>query len=152
MTYTGATAIQAGQVFVLYFDGSFDITATQALNPDWQIIKYGTGSLNISVVGDQLFFLQGGTWENAVPSAHNATYTGGRAIYAFDTNPTWESLAGNSNKSGLPEFARYGAPATICCSPVYGLCRPDISNRQGDLVAEAVQYLQLDDIHVMFIV
>jgi hypothetical protein len=103
--YTGTT-IARGTVFKLYFDGSFDITLTQALNPDWDITKYGTGSINFSVLGDQLFFLQGGSWENAVPSEHNATYTGGRAIYAFDSTPSWVSQAGSSGKSALPAYAR----------------------------------------------
>jgi hypothetical protein len=106
ITYNGASAIAKGTVFQLFFHGGFDIDDTQVLNPDWDIVKFGTGSINLSVNGDQLFFLQAGSWENTVPSAHNATYTGGRIIYAFNSNPAWVALDGNSNQSGLPETAR----------------------------------------------
>ncbi|HEY0976762.1 MAG TPA: lamin tail domain-containing protein, partial [Flavobacteriales bacterium] len=100
-TRTGPT-IPAGQVITFIFDT--DIAANGAsVAPDaqWSCVKLSTlGSLQLNNSGDQLFFLQGGTW-NDPAGTNNATYTGGRVLYGFSTTGAWGGSCG-SQSSGLP--------------------------------------------------
>ena len=60
-----------------------------------------TGNLVMNTGGDQIFFMQGGTWNNPA-GTHDATYTPGTLLYAFNTNSTWTSLGSSTQQSGLP--------------------------------------------------
>ncbi len=105
------------------------------VSPDssWSFIKASgfTGTLNTNSGGDQIFFMQGGIWSNPA-GAHDATYTPGTLLYAFNTGTTWTSFAGlnvlltASQHSGLPlalrcfnmmpgsaaDFVEYTGPTT----------------------------------------
>ncbi|MFC7774653.1 hypothetical protein [Flavobacterium sp. GCM10027622] len=60
-----------------------------------------TGSVVLNSGGDQIFFMQGGSWNNPA-GANDAIYTPGNYLYAFNTATTWESLGASTQKSGLP--------------------------------------------------
>lgn len=101
VTYTGAT-IPAGQLITWYFPNS-GVPATLATG--WAVTNLGsTSGFNFNSGGDQMFFLQGGTYNFGTANTHNATYTGGRYLFAFNTNNTW-SAANNTQNSNLPTQA-----------------------------------------------
>ncbi len=103
-TYSGGT-IPAGQVitFVANNSGSYSVithvgwTFTSLNNPPGLFT-----SLNLNANGDQLFFMQGGTWDWGNPSSgtHDATYNG-KVLFGFNTKPNWSAFANDSNDSGL---------------------------------------------------
>lgn len=64
-------------------------------------------SINLNNGGDQIFFMQGGTWFNGTSSgfagfSHDARYDDGRLLFAFNTTTTWNAFAGDTQNSGLP--------------------------------------------------
>lgn len=69
----------------------------------------GINAVNLNVNGDQLFFMQGGTWASGTASAgqgnNDATYDG-TILYAFSTNPSfpWSAHCSNTpnQRSNLP--------------------------------------------------
>jgi len=100
---TGGT-IPAGTVITIrlrntspYFEGVYP-------DNNWSMTNIGWA--NTSVVlnsnGDQIYFLQGGTWyKGSANNAHDATYTPGHYLFAFNTNDSWTSFANSSKESGL---------------------------------------------------
>lgn len=102
ITRTGTT-IPAGTVITLRFNGSGGVTGVM---PDaaWSVTVIGGHSfLNLNSSGDQLFFMQGGTWVNPGTPTHSASYVGGSILYGFSTNGQWLSGQCASNlHSGLP--------------------------------------------------
>lgn len=119
-TYNG-TGIPAGQVFTFTFPNS-----ASPSSPGWTFSTFGT--LNLNSGGDQLYVMQGGTWNNPGGN-HNATYTGGRFLVAFNTKSNWvascsSNATQNSNLhssvgciayvagSGSSDFLRYNGPLT----------------------------------------
>lgn len=136
MTRTGG-AIPAGTVITWRFvAGGVGPANIVAVTPagGWACSYspgFSAGNLNLNQGGDQLFFLQGGTWTNP-GLAHDATYTGvsSKVICAFTTNNSWSAVcagatAPNQN-SNLPpgidcfatgptsvtDFAKYIGPLT----------------------------------------
>jgi len=113
MTRTGG-AIPAGKVVTFRIRGSSGSTNVTGLAPDagWTCATLnGLTSVNMSSAGDQLFFMQGGTWTpGGAPGTHNATYTG-TPLYGFSTvqapnswvtlPPSCTNTTANS-RSGLP--------------------------------------------------
>lgn len=83
-------AIPAGQVISFKFTGTPGPTNVISLAPDgaWECTSIGLSgtSINLNYGGDQLFFMQGGTWNNGTTGANNATYVG-TILYAVSTNP-----------------------------------------------------------------
>ncbi|MBP6699375.1 MAG: hypothetical protein KA175_17270, partial [Flavobacteriales bacterium] len=130
-TRTGPT-IPAGQVITFRFQNS---TANSSVSPDalWSFNSLnGLNSLNLnSTGGDQIFFMQGGVWNNP-GGANDATYTGGDVLFGFSTNGQWLPLQGiccpatATSHSGLPlqmecfsmaptsatNYAKYTGPQT----------------------------------------
>lgn len=105
ITRTGSD-IPAGTVITFRFSfGNYS-----AVSPDnsWQFTDLNGGNaFDINNGGDQLFFLQGGSWTN--PSGlNNASYTNGRIIHSFNTASGWIA-DGSSNHSNL-------YPGTDCFS------------------------------------
>lgn len=87
VTYTGAT-IPAGTIISWYMDAiasSFPVN----LSAGWSATQLGSNPINTNSGGDQIFFLQGGTWNNGTPSNNDATYLNGRLLFAFNTKTTW---------------------------------------------------------------
>lgn len=93
----------------------------QARTPDtaWVFSQSSLNTLNLNSGGDQLFFLQGGTWQNPGTNstfAHNATYDGGVLLTAFNTKSAWNTYTDNSQDSGkhplLPDCYHWTNPNT----------------------------------------
>jgi len=106
MTRTGI-AIPAGQVITFRVANSTGPGNVVAVAPDagWSCLSMnGSTSLNMNSGGDQIFFMQGGTWTTNAPGFHDAQYTG-TILYGFSTVPwggaTCASPTGNQ-RSNLP--------------------------------------------------
>lgn len=75
----------------------------------WDITRLNAQNVNVNLnaSGDQLFFFQGGVWEDGDTgfggNQENAQYTGGRLLFAFNTQTEWQPFQDNSGNSGLPE-------------------------------------------------
>ena len=135
VTRTGGT-IAIGTVITFILDsGSISFSSPDS---SWSYVRPTgfTGNINLNANGDQLFFMQGGVWNNP-GGTNDATYTGGTLLFAFNTNSTWTagintaanntSGTGNAQNSGLPpeikcfsllpgsatDFVEYNGPTTI---------------------------------------
>lgn len=90
MKRTG-TAIPAGQVITFRIQNQTGPTNVTSVAPDaaWTCTNIGIGGTQMALNngGDQLFFMQGGTWNPGTALANNATYTG-TILFAFSTNPS----------------------------------------------------------------
>ena len=95
-TYTAAATIVAGTKITFRLPTSGTPTVT-----GWSFSEIGGGAtLNMNGSGDQLYFMQGGTWNNPTGS-HNATYAGGRILFAFNSLNVWSDFANTTSDSGL---------------------------------------------------
>ncbi|MCC6540931.1 MAG: T9SS type A sorting domain-containing protein [Flavobacteriales bacterium] len=126
--------IPAGQVITLRFTNSSGAGNVLGVAPDasWTCTSLNGGTtLALNVGGDQMFFMQGGTWTTNTVGGHDATYSGAIS-YGFSTNPSppWSatclSPAGNQ-RSNLPpgmncfsmsptlasDFNKYIGPLTL---------------------------------------
>lgn len=137
-TRTGP-AIPAGQVVTFQINNSSGPGNIVGLAPDnmWSCVSlnnptgWGAGtSVNFNSGGDQLFFMQGGTWNSGTWGNHDATYTGGTILFGFSSNPTWPWIAScptsPTQRSNLPpgiecfsmaptsanDFSKYTGPTT----------------------------------------
>lgn len=146
MTRTGAE-IPAGQVITFRFrnvTGPLNVVGI-APDSDWDYasLNHPVGApppnfsytLALNNGGDQLFFMQGGTWDSGTytngSNNHDATYDG-IILFGFSTNPSpnWSALCTSSSsgnqRSNLPpgmecfsmaptsstDYARYNGPFT----------------------------------------
>lgn len=131
MTRTGP-AIPAGQVitFRIKSTGSPNITAV-APDAGWTSTSIGIAgtSMALNSSGEQLFFMQGPTWNPGTSGNHDATYTG-TVLYAFSSNPsppwTADCNIDPTKRSNLPpgvectsmaptsatDFSKYTGPIT----------------------------------------
>lgn len=108
MTRTGP-AIPAGQVITFRIRNTTGTTNVGSIAPDaaWTCANIGIGgtTLALNAGGEQLFFMQGGTWNPGTTGGNNATYTG-TVLYAFSTNPSppWTASCGTdpNQRSNLP--------------------------------------------------
>ncbi len=102
ITRNGGT-IPAGTVITLRFNGSGGVAAIMPVG-GWDVTVIGGHNfLNLNSSGDQLFFMQGGTWTNPGTPIHSASYVGGTILYGFSTNGQWvEGLCSSNLNSGLP--------------------------------------------------
>lgn len=123
-TRTGAI-INAGTVITFRANSAGTITCTYPDN-NWTFDEL-SNSFNLNSGGDQLFFMQGGAWNNGTSGSHNATYTGGNILFAFNTRTTW-AADGSTQQSNLPlgmdcfsmnptsgatDFIKYTGPMTL---------------------------------------
>jgi len=102
LTRTGAT-IPAGTVITIRLRNVAPIMEFVSPDTNWSFAKaagFG-GSLVLNTGGDQIFFMQGGVWNNPA-GTHDATYTPGTFLYAFNTNVAWNSFGTSTQQSGLP--------------------------------------------------
>lgn len=99
---TGGT-IPAGTVITIRLRNIAPIMEFVSPDTNWSFTKEPgfTGSLVMNSGGDQLFFMQGGTWNNPA-GTHDATYTPGNYLYGFNTNAAWNSIGGSTQQSALP--------------------------------------------------
>ncbi|MEO7082053.1 MAG: hypothetical protein ABIY71_11020, partial [Flavobacteriales bacterium] len=107
-------AIPAGQVISFKFINSSGPTNVTSLAPDgdWQCTSIGLSgtSINLNYGGDQLFFMQGGTWNNGTTGGNNATYVG-TILYAVSTNPLypWSASCPTINSGHSAPFPESGS-------------------------------------------
>jgi hypothetical protein len=101
-TRTGA-AIPAGTVITFRLLNASPFVEFNSPDVNWAFTKVTgfTGSLVMNSGGDQVIFMQGGVWNNPV-GTHDATYTPGTFLYAFNTNSSWTSFGTSTQQSGLP--------------------------------------------------
>jgi len=99
ITRTGAT-ITAGTVITIRLYGVAPFFAGILPDNSWSLdIKTGSAILNSN--GDQIFFMQGGVWNNGTFGNHDATYTGGSILFGFNTFSSWDDFGASTQKSGL---------------------------------------------------
>jgi len=107
-TRTGAV-IPAGTIVTVVLPAVGGQIRFVAPDNDWSLTRLSTqnNNVNLNTSGDQLIFMQGGTWNDGDTGfagfLNNATYSGGRLLFGFNTKDTWSALQDNSNDSGLPE-------------------------------------------------
>lgn len=136
-------AIPAGQVVTFRFNGTSGSTNVASVAPDagWTCTSIGvTGTaIALNVNGDQIFFLQGGTWNPGTTGNHNATYTG-TLLYAFTSNPVnpWSaSCTGTSEdnkRSNLPPGVECFSMAPTGASDFNKYIGPTTSATQRDWI------------------
>jgi len=133
MVYSGSTTLLAGTVFTYVFPNSSVTAVVDAANPDWTVTKLaGSNTLNMNNGGDQIYLMQGGTWANGA-GLHDATYTGGRFLFGFNTRSTW-AADGTTQQSnlhpavacsnilptgGTTDFIHYSGPTTPVSAAVW---------------------------------
>lgn len=101
-TRTGGT-IPAGTVITFRFLNTIPFVEFNSPDGAWvfnKVAGFG-GNLVMNAGGDQIFFMQGGTWTNPA-GTHDATYSGGEYVYGFNTNTGWNSFLNSTQQSGLP--------------------------------------------------
>jgi hypothetical protein len=106
VTRTTST-IPAGTVITIKLHNSTPYF--EGISPDnnWTFANIGwTGTTCVlNSGGDQLYFMQGGSWNKGTSSgSHDATYTPGVYLYAFNTNNSWTSFINSTQQSGLVDF------------------------------------------------
>ena len=131
ITRNGVT-IPAGTVITFRFLNASPFMEFSSPDVLWTFTKAPgfTGNLVLNSDGDQLFFMQGGTWNNPSATAHDATYKPGATgslLYAFNTNNIWKPFSDFTKDSGLPiglrcfslmpgsstDYLEYTGPVTI---------------------------------------
>lgn len=101
-TRTGPT-LTAGTVITFRLLNTSPFVEFNSPDASWSFVKVAGfgGNMVMNSGGDQIFFMQGGTWNNP-GGTHDATYTPGTYLYAFNTNSSWTSFGGSTQQSGLP--------------------------------------------------
>ncbi len=105
VTRTGAI-IPAGTIITFEFPPAGEDYIARTPDTEWNFESLGTNALNFNSNGDQLYFLQGGTWDNGTTmgccnGSQDAQYLGGRILFGFNTKTDWNALAEDSKDSGL---------------------------------------------------
>lgn len=120
--------IPAGTVITLQCRNTGGTWDYSILSPDnnWVIqnVNVPGGQFNLESGGDQIYFLQGGTWNNQGGGMDQAIYDG-EILYGFNTLSTWGAdgtthqsnlhtsvLPCNHNESPNAEFYKYTSPFT----------------------------------------
>lgn len=96
---TGNT-ITAGTVITIRLHNSSPYVEGVFPDNDWSL-DIQTGSLIMNSNGDQIFFMQNGTWNNGTTGNHDATYDG-TILFGFNTNDSWLDFGQSTQESGLP--------------------------------------------------
>lgn len=65
----------------------------------WKYTNNPGGIFNLEPGGDQIYIMQGGTWDNQGAGGDDATYDG-EILFGFNTVPSWNAN-GSSNQSNL---------------------------------------------------
>lgn len=100
-TRTGST-IPAGTVVTFRFSNIAPFMSYICPDAAWTFSKVAGfgGNLVMNTNGDQIYFMQGGTW-NAGGGTHDATYGGGVYLFAFNSNVNWTDFGASTQQSGL---------------------------------------------------
>ena len=105
VTRTGPV-ISAGTVITFEFPPNGDNYLATTPDNGWNFDLLGFSALNFNSNGDQLYFLQGGTWDlgttvGCCNGNNDAIYEGGRILFVFNSKTEWLSLQNDSKDSGL---------------------------------------------------
>ena len=96
-TYNGATTITAGTKITFRLPSILGLPVAT----NWAFTDLGSAStVNMNSDGDQLYFMQGGIWNNPA-GAHNATYIGGTVLFGFNSKNVWDDFKNDSDDSGI---------------------------------------------------
>lgn len=102
LTRTG-TAVPRGTVITIRAINNSGTWAYSVvgLSTGWSLGQVNTpgGPFNLEPGGDQVYFMQGGTWNNQGGGGDDAIYNG-RILFAFNTLPSW-SADGTTHQSNL---------------------------------------------------
>lgn len=130
-------AIPAGQVITFTISNTSGPGNIVGAAPDagWTCTNLnnpggGINSVNLNVNGDQLFFMQGGTWTSGTSGGNNATYDG-TILYAFSTNPSFPWSAHCSNTPNQ----RSNLPTGVECFSTAPTLASDFNKYTGPLTA-----------------
>lgn len=104
-TRSGGT-IPAGTLITFEFPPTQTNSVAISPDGDWTFSILGTNALNFNDSGDQIYFLQGGTWDNGTVlgccnGEQDAAYVGGRLLFGFNSKSTWNGFLGDSQNSAL---------------------------------------------------
>lgn len=94
--------VKAGQLIQLRFPPSGSGYAAVAPDSAWTFEDLGATSVNFNSNGDQLFVLQGGVWDGGISGMDDASYAGGRMLFAFNSRTDWLPFQNSATDSGLP--------------------------------------------------
>lgn len=105
------TTIPAGTVITFEFPIIGNNTY-RALLPDdtWTFSAQGSvNTTNLNSGGDQFYFMQGGIWNQGTGTAgnfsHDATYSGGRILFGFNTKTQWLNTDSSQDSKLHPDVA-----------------------------------------------
>ena len=105
-TRTGTT-IPAGTVITFRFSGDAGGTYT-AIQPDasWTIAEIHTNGsdLIMNSGGDQIFFMQGGTWDYGTAGNHDATIATPNILFGFNSNNIWSASNSSQHSNEYPNL------------------------------------------------
>ncbi|MCW3086336.1 MAG: Protein of unknown function precursor [Bacteroidetes bacterium] len=83
-----------------------DQTVFTPLQPDasWTVTypNSGFGTFNLNGTDEQVYIMQGGTWNKGTSGAHNATYTGGILMFGINTYTAWTCNDNLTTRGNLP--------------------------------------------------
>ncbi len=83
-----------------------DQTVFTPLQPDasWTVSypNSGFGTFNLNGTDEQVYIMQGGTWNKGTSGAHNATYTGGILMFGINTYTAWTCNDNLTTRGNLP--------------------------------------------------
>ena len=108
----GIVRVLAAQARVLR--GNAGAIGAVAAGTGGNLAVCNAAAVNALTHGDQIFFLQGGTWYNGSSlGANNATYTNGRYLFAFNTKTTWSVSPNCSTTNGRTAYSNL--PPDVAC-------------------------------------
>lgn len=102
LTRTGGTIAAGTVITIRAVNNAGNWTYTVAgFSPGWALgqINNPGGIFNLEPGGDQIYIMQGGTWDNQGAGGDDATYDG-EILFGFNTVPSWNAN-GSSNQSNL---------------------------------------------------
>lgn len=121
------SSIPAGTVITFRLKDAAPFVEFIQPDANWTMTKVPsfTGNLIMNSNGDQIFFMQGGTWNNP-PGNQDAEYVNGTFLFAFNTNNSWTPFGNSTQHSALPpgmecfqlmpnvatDFLKYTGPIT----------------------------------------
>jgi len=139
--YTGATTIPAGTVLTFRLNQGSGVHFTMiqpAAYTSW-VIDIEDGPLIFNTNGDQIYFMQGGTWNPGTPGSNDATYTGGTFLFAFNTNNTWTAgiCSTANNSSGTGRSQNSGLLIGMECFNMVPMVATDYLKYVGDMTSKS---------------
>ncbi|HEY3386195.1 MAG TPA: hypothetical protein VGK46_06785, partial [Saprospiraceae bacterium] len=125
MTRTGGTILR-GTVITLQAQLIGGNWVYRTLFPDngWAFSNLNVpgGFFNLQTGGDQVIFMQGGTWNNQGGGANRASYSG-RLIWATNSRGEWVSGNNDSSSNLHPDLAGCYSNEMSCCGGPAGFIR-----------------------------